>query len=92
MVEGADNAAVELIEEGVNGFIARSVDDLPGAIVAVHRAGSSLRESTLRWFAANAPRLSVTESADRIASEYSEASTQPPARARRAWLRRSASR
>ena len=73
VVEGEDNAAVELIEEGVNGFVARSLDDLPRAIVAAHERGSALRESTLDWFRANAPRLSAAESASRIAAEYSQA-------------------
>jgi glycosyltransferase involved in cell wall biosynthesis len=74
VVAAADNAAAELIEEGVNGFVARSLDDLPRAILAVHEGGTALRESTLEWFRANAPRLSAAESANRIAREYSQAS------------------
>lgn len=70
VVAEEDNAAVELIEDGVNGFVAKSLDDLPRAIVAVHEAGTALRESTLDWFRRNAPRLSVADSARRIADEY----------------------
>jgi glycosyltransferase involved in cell wall biosynthesis len=70
VVAEEDNAAVELIEEGVNGFVAKSLDDLPRAILAVHEAGTALRESTLDWFRRNAPRLSVADSARRIADEY----------------------
>jgi glycosyltransferase involved in cell wall biosynthesis len=70
VVAEEDNAAVELIEEGVNGFVARSLADLPRAILAVHEGGTALRESTLEWFRKNAPRLSVTDSAKRISDEY----------------------
>jgi glycosyltransferase involved in cell wall biosynthesis len=74
VVAEEDNAAVELIEEGVNGFVARSLDDLPRAILAVHEGGTALRESTLDWFRRNAPRLSVKDSANRIAEEYAQPS------------------
>ena len=45
VVPGPDNAAVELIEDGVNGVIAPSAspDDLAAAIVRVHDAGEPLR-------------------------------------------------
>ena len=48
LVRGEDNAAVELIEYGVNGFVAPSASprDLAEAIVLVHKAGPALREST----------------------------------------------
>jgi glycosyltransferase involved in cell wall biosynthesis len=72
VVAAEDNAAVELIEEGVNGFVAQSLEDLPRAIVAVHEGGTALRESTLEWFRQNAPRLSVKDSAKRIADEYAK--------------------
>jgi glycosyltransferase involved in cell wall biosynthesis len=73
VVAAPDNAAVERIEEGVNGFVAASVDDLPDAIVRVHEAGAALRRSTADWFAANAKRLSAAESAKEIAAEYTRA-------------------
>ena len=43
VVAGADNAATELVEEGVNGIIAPSAEprDLADAIVRVHEAGAS---------------------------------------------------
>jgi len=60
VVAGPDNAAVELIVEGENGFISPSAGaaDLANAILRVHRAGAGLRASTAQWFARNAPGLS----------------------------------
>lgn len=75
VVDGADNAAVELIEEGVNGVVAYSDD--PGAIaeaiVRVHEAGMAMRESTARWFAKNAQRLSLESSLETVLSVYRDA-------------------
>jgi glycosyltransferase involved in cell wall biosynthesis len=64
VVAGEDNAATELIEEGVNGSIASYADPraLADAIVSVHRAGLALRESTAQWFAENAEGLSLEHS------------------------------
>ncbi len=46
VVRGEDNAATELVEEGVNGFVADSAspEDLAAAIVRVHEAGGALRD------------------------------------------------
>ena len=67
-----DNAAVELVEEGVNGFLAASAApaDLADAILRVSRAGLPLRESTGRWFAANARRLSIESSLEQVVASY----------------------
>jgi len=65
-----DNAAAELIEEGVNGFVAASPADVPRAIAAVHEGGTELRARTAAWFRDNAPRLSARASAHQIAAEY----------------------
>ena len=56
VVAGEDNAATELIEEGVNGFVAAGAEpaQIAEAIVRVHAAGGALRESTARWFTENA--------------------------------------
>jgi glycosyltransferase involved in cell wall biosynthesis len=63
-VAGEDNAATELIEEGVNGTIAPRSDpqELAEAIVRVHAGGVALRERTAAWFAQNAERLSLESS------------------------------
>jgi glycosyltransferase involved in cell wall biosynthesis len=68
-----DNAAVELVEDGVNGFVAESAspEDLAAAIEKVRAAGPALRASTSRWFAENARRLSLEASLDLVAEAYS---------------------
>ena len=73
VVAGPDNAAAELIEDGVNGYVAPSVDELPDAIVRVIESGVGLRRRTANWFAENADTLSAAESARRIAAEYAAA-------------------
>ena len=75
VVAGPDNAAVELIEEGENGFVAASAEpeDLAAAILRVHAAGQGLRESTASWFAANAERLSIGHSLAIVSRAYAGA-------------------
>lgn len=68
-VAGEDNAAAELVEEGVNGFVAPSVEALPRALAAVHEAGEPLRESTRQWFLREADRLSAARSIDTILAQ-----------------------
>ena len=74
VVAGADNAAVELVEPGVNGFVATSAgaDQLADAIAAVHDAGMGLRERTCAWFGENAERLSLAHSLSVVAGAYGE--------------------
>ena len=76
VIAGADNAATELIDGGVNGFVAPSAspEDIADAIVRVRDAGPPLRESTALWFAAHADELSLTSSL-RLVSQLM--STQP---------------
>jgi glycosyltransferase involved in cell wall biosynthesis len=82
VVAGEDNAATELIEEGVNGAIASRADPraVAGAIVRVHEAGIALRERTARWFAQNAEQLSLESSLRTVLESYSsaEASAERP--------------
>lgn len=72
VVAGPDNAATELVEDGVNGVIAPSAspEDLAAAIVRVHEAGEALRRSTADWFARNARRLSLQGSLDAVVASY----------------------
>jgi glycosyltransferase involved in cell wall biosynthesis len=72
VVEGPDNAATALVEEGVNGTIASSAapDVLAAAIARVHRAGPELRGSTLDWFRRNRERLSLERSLEIVLDEY----------------------
>jgi glycosyltransferase involved in cell wall biosynthesis len=75
VVAGEDNAAMELIEEGVNGTIAPRADPLAvaDAIVRVHEAGLALRESTAAWFAEHRERLSLAGSLRRVLDSYASA-------------------
>jgi glycosyltransferase involved in cell wall biosynthesis len=72
VVRAPDNAAVELVEEGVNGFVASSADpeDLADAILRVHEAGPALRASTAAWYERNAKRLSLEESLETVLKSY----------------------
>ncbi len=73
VVAGEDNAATELILDGVNGVIAAHADPetIASAIVRVHDAGIAARESTARWFAENAEQLSLESSLRRVLEIYS---------------------
>lgn len=75
VVAGPDNAAVELVDEGENGFVAASVsaEDLAAAIVRVHERGATLRETTAGWFARNARRLSLAHSLEIVLEAYGHA-------------------
>lgn len=72
VVAAADNAATELIEEGVNGTIApdSDPDTIADAIVRVHEAGMAMRESTATWFAENGERLSLESSLETVLASY----------------------
>ena len=74
VVADPDNAATELIEEGVNDFVAHSASpaDLAQAILRVRAGGDELRASTASWYAANARRLSLADSLERVAAAYGE--------------------
>lgn len=67
-----DNAAVELVDEGVNGFIAADVsaERLGQALLDAVEGGDALRASTCEWFAANADRLSLGRSLELLADVY----------------------
>jgi glycosyltransferase involved in cell wall biosynthesis len=80
VVADEDNAATELIDEGVNGTIAPRSDAqaIADAIVRVHESGLALRESTARWFAENVDDLSL-ESSLRTVLEGYQASGRSPA-------------
>ena len=52
LVEGEDNAAVELIQNGVNGFVSPSHDpgDLSQAVYSVLNSQSNIRDLAREWF------------------------------------------
>lgn len=72
VVAGPDNAAVELVEEGVNGAVARSAepDELAAAALRVVEGGHDLRRSTAAWHRENAVRLSFESSLATILEVY----------------------
>jgi glycosyltransferase involved in cell wall biosynthesis len=72
VVAAADNAAVELVEEGENGVVAASAgpEDLAAAILRVHEGGEALRERTRAWYARNARRLSLDASLETVVASY----------------------
>jgi glycosyltransferase involved in cell wall biosynthesis len=82
VVAAPDNAAVELVTEGVNGMIAPDADPetIAEAIVRVHDAGMAMRESTARWFAENAERLSLESSLRVVQESYASGASGPSAR------------
>ena len=72
VVDAPDNAALELVEDGVNGVVARSAqpEDLAEAILRVRELGPALRESTADWFERNAERLSLERSVATVLGAY----------------------
>ncbi len=74
VVADPDNAATELVEEGVNGFIAASASpgDLAAAILRVRAAGPALRTLTAAWYAEHARELSLADSLERVAAAYGD--------------------
>lgn len=78
VVAGEDNAATELIEDGVNGFVAPASEAgaIADAIVRVHEAGMSLRESAASWFARNGNHLSLESSLRAVLDSYARASAR----------------
>jgi glycosyltransferase involved in cell wall biosynthesis len=78
VVAGADNAATELIEEGVNGYVAADADPrtIAAAIVRVNERGMALRESTANWWALNGEALSVERSLQVVLASYAPANAR----------------
>lgn len=72
VVEGPDNAAVELVDDGENGVVARSAEpaDLADAILRVAAAGPALRHSSSEWFRRNRSRLSLETSVETLLALY----------------------
>jgi len=72
VVDDPDNAAVELVEDGANGFIAASAApaDLAAAIVRVHDGGVTLRAATAEWFERHRYELALRSSLDAVARAY----------------------
>jgi glycosyltransferase involved in cell wall biosynthesis len=76
--QGEDNAATELIVDGVNGALAASAapHDLAHAIQRVIRAGQPLRNSTSQWYADHAAELSLQSSLTTALQIYASGTTR----------------
>jgi glycosyltransferase involved in cell wall biosynthesis len=72
VVAGAENAAVELVQEGVNGAVAldAGATSIGAAIARAVRGGAELRESTAAWFDANARELRIERSVELVLASY----------------------
>ena len=79
VVDGPENAATELVADGINGAIAPSPEphDLAAAILRVVEAGPALRASTAQWFEQNASRLQLDSSLKLVVRAYGEMPTAP---------------
>lgn len=77
VVAAPDNAAVELVRDGVNGVVAPSAspDDLAEAILRIRSAGEELRSSTRAWFRENAPSRALDSSVEVVLRRYGEGAT-----------------
>jgi glycosyltransferase involved in cell wall biosynthesis len=71
-IDAPDNAAKELIEDGVNGYVVNdwTPTNLAEAVVKVMRRGPELRDSTLAWHRDRWPELDVQSSVDRLEEVY----------------------
>jgi glycosyltransferase involved in cell wall biosynthesis len=75
VVTGPENAATELVTEGVNGAVApnASPEALARALLRVVNAGPSLRAATAEWFAGNAHNLRLEHSLAVVVHAYADA-------------------
>jgi glycosyltransferase involved in cell wall biosynthesis len=79
VVRGPENAASELIEEGINGFVAQSAEpgELAKALIKVIRGGGALRASTSDWYQRHQDELSIESSLAAVEASYSELRAEP---------------
>ena len=73
VVEGPENAATDLVEDGVNGFVLGSADAGPlgEAIVRAVEGGAELRGRTLDWYERHREELSIDTSLAEVEASYS---------------------
>lgn len=80
LVDGDDNASIELVEDGVNGKVAASTapNDLGTAIIEVVSAGEPLRKTTHAWFSEASRTKTIRATARRILARLEEAAGRRP--------------
>jgi glycosyltransferase involved in cell wall biosynthesis len=78
VVAGPENAATELVQDGVNGVVSpdASPESLARAMARVIAAGPALRESTAEWFAENARTLRIDGSLELVVEGYAQVLTR----------------
>jgi hypothetical protein len=70
-----DNAATELVQQGVNGAIAGPEPaDIAERLLEVLEAGTALRERTAEWFRGVSAQVSAEASIARVREAYSAVS------------------
>jgi glycosyltransferase involved in cell wall biosynthesis len=72
VVAAPDNAAIELISDGRNGFSIEQAEPelLASAMAECERRGAELRRTTIEWYEANERQLSLETSLSTVAREY----------------------
>lgn len=82
VIVGEDNAATELVQDGVNGAIVQFAEPeaIAAAIERVHLAGAAMRRGTIAWFEENAERLSLESSLEIVLVGYAEVGGRAQAR------------
>lgn len=72
LAAGPDNASVELVEDGVNGFVCAddSAAALADAVARVHAAGPALRRSTAAWYREHLQRVAEQDPLRQILAAY----------------------
>jgi glycosyltransferase involved in cell wall biosynthesis len=72
VVRGSENAATELVEEGVNGYVVETADAeaMADAIVRAVEGGAGLRASAFDWYGAHRDQLSIEKSLAEIEESY----------------------
>jgi glycosyltransferase involved in cell wall biosynthesis len=72
VVRGSENAATELVEDGVNGFVVETADPgaMADAIVRAVEGGSLLRTSSFEWYRARRQELSIEKSLAEVEDSY----------------------
>ena len=80
VIRGQDNAATELVQDGVNGMVVDRAepDAIAQAIARIHAGDGELRRETARWFERNAQELSIDSSLRRVLESYSSKSQIAP--------------
>jgi glycosyltransferase involved in cell wall biosynthesis len=72
VVRGSENAATELVEDAVNGFVVETSrpEAMSDAIVRAVEEGSRLRSSAFEWYRARREELSIEKSLAEVEGSY----------------------